>query len=201
MCFHCNNIERPGNKRSSAILLYSMVISDGFQLSIFSALSEDQSANFISFWLAEFLKTYGRTPKVFVCDMSFALINAAVRTFAEYPSIKEYLDIIFRLINRKNNPISINLAHLELIKVPRCIVRIDFAHLMNHLKRNPSLNAPGTWKKVKDFYMRSVAILIQARSIDFARSQIYSTLVVALSKTEGRFFLQYLDISSTIQKL
>lgn len=188
MCFHCNNIERPGNKRSSAILLYSMVISDGFQLSIFSALSEDQSANFISFWLAEFLKTYGRTPKVFVCDMSFALINAAVRTFAEYPSIKEYLDIIFRLINRKNNPISINLAHLELIKVPRCIVRIDFAHLMNHLKRNPSLNAPGTWKKVKDFYMRSVAILIQARSIDFARSQIYSTLVIALSKTEGRFF-------------
>lgn len=180
-------IERPGNKRSSSILLYSFVISDGFQLCIYSALSEDQSANFLAFWMSEFLKTHGHIPKIFVCDMSFALINAAVRTFGQVSSISEYLDIIFHLLNRKENPIKISASHTGLIKVPPCIVRIDFFHLMNLIKNNKALNSAGTWKKVKDFYMRCIAILIQARNLDFARAQIYSILIVANSKTEGKY--------------
>lgn len=178
--------ERPGNKRSSSILLYSFVISDGFQLSIYSALSEDNSANFLTFWMSEFLKMYGRIPKIFVCDMSFALINAAVRTFGQYPSIVEYLDIIFHLLNRKKNPIKISMAHTGLIRPPPCLIRIDIAHLMHLVSKNKELNSPGTWKKVKDFYMRSVAILVQVTSLEFAAAHIYSTLIVALSKTEGK---------------
>lgn len=182
-------IERPGNKRSSSILLYSMVISDGFQLSIYSAISEDQSANFLTFWMSEFLKVYGVIPKIFVCDMSFALINAAVRTFGQYPNITEYLGIIFSVSNRKNVPITINRAHVDLIRKPSCAVRIDFAHLMNNISKNKSLNSPGTFKKVKDFYMRCIAILIQTKSIDFARNHIYSVLVVAFSRTEGDYII------------
>lgn len=185
MNFRMNFIERPGNKRSSNILLYSIVISDGFQLSIYSALSEDQSANFLTFWMSEFLKTYGQAPKIFVCDMSFALINAAVRAFAQYPSISEYLDIIFRIINRKKNPIRIIKSHSSIIKVPTCLIRLDFAHLMKLINDNKALNSHSTWKKVKDFYMRCIAILIQTTDLDFARTQIYSILVVAKSKTEG----------------
>lgn len=165
--------------------MYSIVISDGFQLSVYSALSEDQSANFLTFWLSEFLKTYGRIPKLFVCDMSFAIINAAVRAFGQNSSISEYLDIIFRIANRKNNPIQINRQHLNLIKPPHCMIRIDFAHLMNLIKKNKALNSPGTWKKVKDFYMRCITILIQTKTLEFAKNQIYSVLIVAKSKTEG----------------
>lgn len=118
--------------------------------------------------------------------MSFALINAAVRTFGQQSSIRDYLDIIFCMLNRQKNPIKISKAHEFLIKIPPCIVRIDFAHLMNLLRKNKALNSAGTWKKAKDFYMRCVAILIQVRTLEFARNQIYSTLIVAKSKTEGK---------------
>lgn len=185
MYFLSHFIERPGNKQSGKILLYTFVISDGFQLCVYSALSEDHSANFLSFWMSEFLKTYGRIPKIFVCDMSFALINAAVRTFGQNSSITEYLDLIFHMIQRKNIPISISRPHIALIRLPPCIVRIDFAHLMNLISKNKALNTPNTLKKVKDFYMRCVAILIQTKDIDRARSQILSVLIVAKSKTEG----------------
>lgn len=184
--FQFNFIVRPGNKRSSQILLYSIVVSDGFQLSIYNALSEDQSANFLAFWMSEFLKLHKSIPKIFVCDMSFALINAAVRVFGQYPSISDYLDVIFSIINRKSNPITISRSHSFLIKVPSCIVRIDFAHLMNLIRCNKSLNSTGIWKKTREFYMRCVAILIQAKSLEFARNQIYSILIVANSKTEGK---------------
>lgn len=118
--------------------------------------------------------------------MSFALINAAVRVFGQYPSISEYLDLIFALINRKNNPISLSKSHHSLIRVPSCIVRIDFAHLMNLIRCNKSLNSTGVWKKTREFYMRCVAILIQTKSLEFARAHIYSVLIVAYSKTEGK---------------
>lgn len=192
MYFLFKSVERPGNTRSSSILLYSFVISDGFQLSIYSALSEDQSANFLAFWMSEFLKTHGAIPKLFVCDMSFALINAAVRTFGEYPNISAYLDTIFRLLNRKNEPIKLARSLHDLIRVPPCLVRIDFAHLMNLIKNNKALNSAGTWKKVKEFYMRCIAILIQVKSLDFARAHIYSTLIVAKSKTEGKKNTRYM---------
>lgn len=133
---------------------------------------------------------YGRIPKIFVCDMSFALINAAVRTFGQYASISEYLDIIFHLLNRSQSPIRISQTHTGLIKSPQCLVRIDFAHLMNLISKNKALNSSGTWKKVKDFYMRCIALLTQVRSLEFARAQIYSVLVVSKSKTEG----EYIDI-------
>lgn len=192
--FLFNFIERPGNKRSSSILLYSFVISDGFQLSIFSALSEDQSANFLTFWIAEFVKMFNHIPNIFVCDMSFALINAAVRSFAQCPSIAEYLDVLYHLINRAKNPIKISRSHMRLIKTPLCLIKIDIAHLMNLLNKNKALNAPTIWKKSKDFYMRCVAILVQTKSLEHAEALIYSTLIVALSKTEGEcFYMKFLQ--------
>lgn len=154
-------------------------------MAIYSALSEDQSANFLTFLMSDFLKTYGHIPKIFVCDMSLALINAAVRAFGQYPSIVEYLDILFHLLNRKQNPIKISSAHLDLIRAPKCLIRIDIAHLMNLVRNNKSLNTPDTRNKVREFFMRCVAILIQTKNLEFARNQIYSTLIVAKSKTEG----------------
>lgn len=148
--------------------------------------------------MSEFSKMYERNPHIFVCDMSFALINAAVRVFGEYPSIVEYIEIIFHLINRLKKPIKISPLHTNLIKTPPCLIRIDLAHLMNLISKNKALNAPGTRKKVKDFYMRCVAILVQCTSMDFAATQIRSILIVAMSKTEGRNICQYLILSIII---
>lgn len=170
---------RPGNQRSGRIYLYSIVISDGFQVSVNSLLSEDHSANFLTLWLSEFVKSHGDIPKLFVSDMSLALINAAVRAFGLHANITEYLETLFRLCNNQNDPILIS------VKRPPCFIRIDFAHLMNPIRKNKSLASCNAWQKVKDFYMRCVAILIQINSLDYARAHIYSVLIVAKSKTEG----------------
>lgn len=164
-CIFLNFIERPGNKQSSSI-----------PLSIYSALSEDQSANFIMFWIAEFLKTYGRIPKVFVCDMSFALINAAVRTFDQLSNIVGYIDTLFHLLNHIND---------SMLEVPLCWVRIDLCHLMNPIKNS--------WNMAKNQrILHSMhSIMIQTKSLDFARNMIYSILIVAKSKTEGIYITKF----------
>lgn len=151
-------------------------------MSVNSLLSEDHSANFLTFWLSEFVKTHGDIPKVFVCDMSMALINAAVRAFGLHANITQYLDTLFRMSSNQNESMRISM------KTPPCFIRIDFAHLMNLIRKNKSLASCNAWQKVKDFYMRCVAILIQIRSLDFARAHIYSVLIVAKSKTEGNLF-------------
>lgn len=170
---------RPGNQRSGRILLYSIVISDGFQASVNSLLSEDHSANFLTFWLSEFVKSHGDIPKIFICDMSMALINAAVRAFGLHANITEYLDTLFRMCSIQDDETRISTTP------PPCFVRIDFAHLMNLVRKNKSLASGNIWHKVKDFYMRSVAILIQIKDLEQARAHIYSVLIVAKSKTEG----------------
>lgn len=171
---------RPGNQRSGRILLYSIVISDGFQLSVNSLLSEDHSANFLTFWLSEFVKSHGDIPKIFISDMSMAIINAAVRAFGQHANITEYLDTLFRMCSIQDDATRIS------TKPPPCFIRIDFAHLMNLVRKNKSLASCNTWQKVKDFYMRCVAILIQIKNLDFARAHILSVLIVAKSKTEGK---------------
>lgn len=147
-------------------------------------LSEDHTANFLTLWMSEFVKVHGDVPKIFICDMSFAIIIAAIRSFGLHPNLTAYLDTIFNLLNRKNNPTNNSIK--DSLKVPPCLIRIDFAHLMNNIRRNKALNSTGSSNlKVKDFYMRCVAILIQTRSLEYARAHIYSVLIVAKSKTEG----------------
>lgn len=43
----------PGGNVTGSIYLYALVISDGYQVSVFSMLSEKHDANFIHFWLTE----------------------------------------------------------------------------------------------------------------------------------------------------
>lgn len=150
-------------------------------------LSEDHTANFLTFWMQEFVKMHADIPKVFVCDMSLALIIAAVRSFGLHANIIEYIDTIFNLLINKNDSKSVTNER----KIPPCLIRIDFAHFMNNLRRMKSLNSAEKWPQVKEFYMRCVAILIQIKSLEFAQCHIYSVLIVAKSKTVGMLTKQY----------
>lgn len=165
-------LSRPGGQVSANIFLYTMVISDGFQVPIYSALSEDHSANFLQFWLSEFVKIFQDIPKMYTCDMSLALVNAAVRAFCGSPNIVNYLDKLYNLHNENQRN-----------EIPPCLIRFDFAHLMHNVTKSESLrNKP---KKVKDFFVRSVALLIPMRNLTEAKNHITSVLIVAKSQTEG----------------
>lgn len=151
-----------------------MVISDGFQVPVQSMTSELNTASWLTFWMSEWVRETNEIPNQFTADGSMAILNAAVRSFTTCSSVSDYVDLMFNLLcNRSvNRPI------------PQCFVRTDIAHFMKKLTSCDALkNAP---RKVRDFFIRCVAIMMQIDNIEEARSHIYSLLVVATSSTEGK---------------
>lgn len=165
-------IARQGGGISGSIYLYALVISEGYQVPVFSMLSERHDANFIYFWLTEWLRLGGSVPKEFTSDMSLALLIAAARAFANHSSLNSYIDTLFKCITSSN----FNL-------VPNCFVRIDINHLMKNVASSPAFGR--VRPKVKEFFVRCVAELVKITNIEMARLHIYDVLMVAHSQTEG----------------
>lgn len=108
--------------------------------------------------------------------MSLALLNAGARAFGKHSSLNTYIDRLFECIC--SNDILINSA-------PDCYVRIDINHLMKNAASSPALSS--VRPKVKEFYVRCVALLVKITDIDIARQHICDVLTVAYSQTEGEF--------------
>lgn len=160
---------------SGSIYLYVLVISDGYQVPVFSMVSEKHDANFITFFLMEWLRNGGSVPNEFTVDMSLALLNAVARAFANYSSLNSYIDALFKYHISSNSSTSFT--------VPNVFIRIDLAHLMKCVVSFESLR--GVRPKVKEFFVRCVAELIKETSFKNAENHIRKVLIVALSKTEG----------------
>lgn len=140
-------------------------------------LSEAQNANMITFWLTEWIRIGGAIPSEFVCDMSLALLNAGVRAFAKEWTIRDYINTIFNLVNAQENKV------VPTNKTPSCFIRIDLAHLMKNVATCTALKKKPT--KVRDFFIRCIAILVKTDSLEKAKDHIKAVLIVAFSKTEG----------------
>lgn len=140
-------------------------------------LTEAQNANMITFWLTEWIRLGATIPCEFVSDMSLALLNAGVRAFAKESSIREYINTVFCLVNgRGNQPVSSK-------AIPSCFIWIDLAHLMkNVVSCKPIRRVPF---KVRDFFIRCVAILAKMDSLAKAKRHIEAVLIVAYSQSEG----------------
>lgn len=166
-------VGRPGDEKSGQIFFYTMVISDGFLVPIQSMLSEQNDANWITYFMSEWVRETSEIPNQFTSDMSMALLNGAVKSFASCGSVADYVRQLFDLLcNVTTNA-----------PTPKCFVRIDVAHFMKNLTSCDLLkNSP---KKVRDFYIRSVAYMMKIVNFDEARQHIRSILIVARSKTEG----------------
>lgn len=161
--------------QSSDICLYVLVIheKDHFQVAVGSMLSESQNANAVHFWLAEWLRMGGTPPSEFVCDMGLAILNAAVCAFTNQRSIVEYNDELLKLCLQKKKA-----DHLG------TYIRLDVAHVMKAISGWKSLRS--AIPKVKEFYMRSVGLLIVADSIHTVEQLLGSIFIVSLCATEGQ---------------
>lgn len=159
--------------KSKSIFLYVLVISDGYQVPVFSMLSERHDSNFISFWLVEWLRFGGSVPKEFTCDMSLALLNAASRAFGNCSSLDSYIESLFKY-HLTPNASSIT---------PNCFIRIDIAHLIHNVAACDALR--NVRPKVKEFFVRCVCELIKITELGAAEWHIRNVLIVALSNTEG----------------
>lgn len=169
----------PNGKQSSQINMYTLVISDGFLCPIWTILTEHNFANFISFWLKEWLRLGGSVPNELCADMSLALLNAVVTAFTSYNSLSDYIDTLF----------SMNFYDEERSTTPifECFVRIDIAHLLKNVatcaafaNKNP---------KVRETYIRCVALLVKATDIKEATLIVKCILIMAYTKSEGTLIL------------
>lgn len=139
-------------------------------------VSERHDANFITFWLMEWLRHGGSVPKEFTVDMSLsvdmALLNAGTRVFANFSSLRSYIDALFKF----------HFSSTSFV-VPNSYIRIDIAHLMKNIATSKSLYR--VRPKVKEFFVRCVAELVKETDFKNAEKHIRNVLIVALSKTEG----------------
>lgn len=88
-------IKRVDGTMSSNIFLYECVIrTDEGQFSVCQMLSEAHNTNAISYWLLEWVRSGAPPPKEVVCDSSKALLTAAIRAFAHYSCIEQYVNAL-----------------------------------------------------------------------------------------------------------
>lgn len=148
-----------------------MVISDGFQIPIYSMLSEVHNTSVVSFWFCEFIRLTGDVPDVFISDMSKVLLNSAAREFANCSGIADYADILFSM-HYENNP-----------KIPPTCIRYDKNHFFKHVASCEALRDSS--KLQREFYIRSVCLLMQCKNLKQAEFILVAILTVAKCEFKG----------------
>lgn len=161
--------------------MYSLAISDGFLASIFTMLTEIHNANFIAFWIKEFLRLGGSIPNEFCVDMSKALVNASVSALTSFSSLTDYINTLFGF--------HLHTQHLA----PSCFIRIDIAHLLKNVAT--SKHFANSKAKVRETYTRCVGLILKETEFQEIRDIIFSVLIMAYSSTEGvyiktKYFIQ-----------
>lgn len=154
--------------------MYTLVIYDGIKLlcPIWTVLSEMNNANFICFWLREWLRLGGTAPEEFCADMSLALLNAGVCAFTEFGSLSDYINAVFVLNFDDKLP------------VPKVMIRIDVAHLLNNVAKFKHF--VDKRPKVRETYIRCVALLVRETNFLEAEELIRSILIIAYASSEGK---------------
>lgn len=111
-------------------------------------------------------------PDQFTSDMSLALLNAAVKSFAKCADLSDYVERLFRMHYHDGE------------KKPACFVRIDKNHLINNIAKADALH--NVKKRTRQFYIYSICLLIKCRSMEEAEDLILSILIVCYSEYEGK---------------
>lgn len=133
------------------------------------------------FWLLEWRKQGGTVPKEFTVVMSLALLNAAARALANFSSLDAYMETLFQIVQNPESP----------PVAPSTFIRIDIAHLIKNVVDSDAFC--DVRPKVKDFFVRCVALLIKKTDFVKARQHIQDVLFVALSTNEGKYALLHVS--------
>ncbi|CAI6376002.1 unnamed protein product [Macrosiphum euphorbiae] len=165
-------IIRTKNKIQSAhIFLYQIItVVDGKTIPISQQLSEKQDMLTIYYWMANWMNTGVTLPDECVSDYSKALLGAITRIFCNRRSLQDYINTCFIYLTGDEN------------QLPECYVRIDVAHMVHIVCRWKCLSLR---KPVKDFYVRTIGLLIKLNNIDDFKKTLEIIIVIACSETDG----------------
>lgn len=108
----------------------------------------------------------------FNSDMSKVLLNSAARVFASFASITQYVDALFKMHFTKDP------------KIPACFIRIDRAHLIKNVASCKALH--NSSRLQREFYVRSVCILMECNNIKKVEYVLRSILCIAKNEYLGK---------------
>lgn len=162
-------INRP-NDGNSAVFLYTVVshIND-LIIPVAQMVSEKHDANFIGYWLQEWIRKGAKIPKSVIVDRSKALENATAKAFN---------NVTFSMYN--NFCIMLLLGEIRNLSFLKCWIRNDIAHILKSLtmwkcfKKNEN-------KRLKYFFMLCLGYLTTVENFDEFSETVKSILKLALT--------------------
>lgn len=158
--------------------------------SVAHLLSERHNNHSIGMWLGEWMRSDILYPKVVVMDHSLALIMAAVSTFTQYSTLTKYLWVCSSFLRGDSSQ----------GEIPMCFIRHDFNHVMKNItswpefkdslgKQNTNTNKrmPRSRKnkKLKNFYCRSLGLVIASTRYNDIKFLLKRIFTVALHEEDG----------------
>ena len=165
-------LKRPTGTSGHIFLYQGVLSSPGVHVPVVQMLSERHDIQAIQNWLSEWRRAGAAVPKEVVCDFSLALLGGVVKAFTLQPDLKTYIDQCFGVLMGKEHS-----------TLPPCFVRVDVAHCIKIISRWDCLRKKGN--RLREFYLRAMAQLLQSVTMDQAKELIRSIVVVALSESEG----------------
>lgn len=155
------------------IFLYEIGVIDhtnNCQFAVAHMLSERHDNNSIGYWLGEWKKFGIPPPKTIVADQSLALMMGIVKTFTQFATLNKYLEVCSLLVSKKTRDI------------PTCMLRNDFNHVMKLIS---SWFKHQTTARIKNFYLRSIGIVITSTDFKDIKKLLKYIFIVSLSETDG----------------
>lgn len=164
------NIKKPDGSMQFLYLYQAVIPFKGKILPVLQMVSEKHDTNILSYWLREWLRCGGSCPKEVVIDYSFALLNAVALSFnnCDLNTYVENCMIVLQDTNYTN--------------IPKCIIRIDIAHLIKMVCRWKCFQ--NTHPRVKDFFVRCIGILSTTTTFANFKQICLDILIVAFSEME-----------------
>lgn len=150
------------------ILNYLKVYTDKCQFTAAHMLSERHDSNSISHWLIEWSRTGIIAPKIVVTDQSLALMIAAARAFTQYSNLSKYISACSSLLLKEST------------KLPKCLLRNDFNHVMHLISTWPEIKS--STYRIKNFYLRSIGLVIASTNFEDVKNLLKQIFTVALSE-------------------
>lgn len=135
-------------------------------------LSEKHDNNCISYWLTEWLLTVKTPPKLIITDQSLALMHAIIKSFTQFSNLNVYLSNCSKLIMKEPGA-----------DIPTCMIRNDFNHIMHLVSSWTEMKSCNY--RIKNFYMRSIGLLVISTSFEDIKNILKLIFTVALNETDG----------------
>lgn len=167
-------IKRSNNTETGHMFLSAIVINfDNTTLIVCQIISKRHNTGFIEYWLRTWIRNGAHKSKEAVSDYSRALLSAMSLAFNNQ-TIKSYVADQFAVLSHGTE---------NQISKPSAYIRVDVAHLIHAVSR---------WKCfekvnhacIREFFIRCVALMVDAETFEEFRELIFLTIVVAVNEHE-----------------